>query len=83
MTRKSTRTTGDPWDEHYRGTRYRCSSRGELSWKVQAGLGRIRATAGFEKIVDSFLSVRRDGGSLMITETRAVITKVEPDWSPV
>ena len=83
MTRKSTRTTGDPWDEHYRGTRYRCSSRGELSWKLPAGLGRIRATAGFEKIVDSFLSVRRDGGSLMITETRAVITKVEPDWSPV
>ena len=74
---------GDSWDGHYRGTKYRCSPRGRLSWSLPGDLARVNATSGFEDILESLLSLRPEGGSIRITETGAVLTRMPETWEAV
>ena len=87
MTEEKILRPGDTWDEHYRGTKYHCNPKRELWWEMpdrqHMATVRALAIAGFEGLVDTYLSLRPEGGSLRITETGAVLTKRPPDWEAV
>lgn len=78
---------GDVWDDpaegYYRGSKYHCSTRGEVWWALPSGLGKVRAIAGHEDIVAEFLKLRPAGGSFRITEDGAVITRDPTTFSPI
>lgn len=77
---------GDPWNEHYRGTRYHFNTKRKLWWQVPATEARVEAASGHEGIVTELLTLRPEGGSCRITETGAVITKSQEDtddWAPL
>ena len=80
MTEERILRRGDNWNEHYRGTKYHCTPDGKFWWELPdrqtMATVRVAATAGSEEIADAFLSLRPEGGSLRITETGAVLTRM-------
>ncbi|WP_419862075.1 hypothetical protein [Candidatus Palauibacter sp.] len=80
MTEERILKPGDMWDEHYRGTKYHCVPGGEFWWTLtdrqNMATVRVTATAGFERIAEEYLSLRPEGGSLRITETGAILTRM-------
>ena len=79
---------GDRWDEHYRGTKYHCKPDGEFWWELpdrqNMATVRIVATGGFQPVADAYLSLRPEGGSLRVTETGVVLTRMPTDtWEAV
>lgn len=66
---------GDPWKEHYRGSRYHYNPKREFWWSVAGSSRRVLAKAGHEDILDELLRLRPDGGSLRITETSSVLMR--------
>ncbi len=87
MTQERILKRGDGWDEHYRGTKYHCKPNGEFWWELpdrqNMATVRVAATAGFREVSEAYLSLRPEGGSLRITETGAVLTRMPSGWEPV
>ena len=88
MTQGRTPTCGDRWDEHYRGTKYHCKPDGEFWWELpdrqNMATVRVPATGGFQDVATAYLSLRPEGGSLRITETGVVLTRMPTDtWEAV
>lgn len=88
MTRETPLARGDRWDAHYRGTKYHCKPDGEFWWEApdrqNMATVRVSATSGFQEVADAYLSLRPEGGSLRITETGAVVTRMPTgNWEAV
>ncbi len=88
MTQERVLTHGDRWDEHYRGTKYHCKPDGEFWWELpdrqNMATVKVVATDGFQQVADAYLSLRPEGGSLRITETGVVLTRMPTDtWDAV
>ena len=78
---------GDKWEEHYRGTKYHCTPDRAFWWQLpdrqNMATVRVEAKSGFGDLADAFLSIRPEGGSLRITETRAVLTRMPTTWEAI
>ena len=87
MTQERILKRGDRWDAHYRGTKYHCRPNGEFWWELpdrqNMATVRVPATAGFREVAEAYLSLRPEGGSLRITETGAVLTRMPTGWESV
>jgi len=78
--------TGDPWPEHYRGTKYHYDDAGHMWWLVPGMGTKINALRGHTDITADLVRLRPEGGSFRITETGHVIMRdltTNPPGNPI
>ncbi len=83
---KETLQPGDPWPEHYRGTRYHYDSEGHMWWLTPKVGSRVYVKKGQSDVVKELLRLRPEGGSFRITETGHVIMRdlnSDPPGKPI
>jgi hypothetical protein len=68
---------GDDWPFHYRGYKLSANEEGELWWNAYKGTGRLKLDPLPTNLVEDLISIDRTGGSIRVTESGHVITKVE------
>jgi hypothetical protein len=89
LTKIPTRTLGQKWNEHYRGTKYHVSADRRVWWEVPETKEKVFATSGFENLLDDLLHLRPTGGSFRAAENAAYVTKNQEDpehpddWTPL
>lgn len=64
------------WREPYRGSRYSFDSE-RVFYRIPTSSFKEMATSYSNQLLDALLDVKPDGGSFRITETKAIITKLQ------
>jgi len=72
-------STGDTWEEHYRGYELRINADEEVWWQVYNGTDRLHLEPKPEGLIETFLQFKPLGGRVRVTEGGAVITRQEDE----
>jgi hypothetical protein len=60
----------------YRGTKYHADFKGNMWWRADKTMPRIKVNFSNNEIINDILSIKPMGGSFRITESKEVLTKV-------
>lgn len=70
---------GDDWPAHYRGFSLQVSSEESVWWQLYQGTDRLDVEPVPTEIAENMLEIKRIGGRIHVTETGAVLTRVEDE----
>lgn len=72
-------TTGDTWQEHYRGYELRINADEDMWWQVYNGTDRLHLEPKPTDLIEQFLELKPLGGRVRVTDGGAVITRREDE----
>lgn len=73
----SSLSPGDEWPFHYRGYGLSANQDGEVWWQVYNGTDRLKLDPTPTGFVENLLRVKRNGGTVRVTEAGTVIAQLE------